>query len=257
MSEYKMLVIILLSILVIVLYFVFNNEYTPNFQKYDVRPEVWNTEFADAYKNMSEQERITRDKCPKFSHKGYVAMKLQAGLKKRLVTLWETTKHLKTLEDIPSNVIWGTKSSGKELVHILDIKQHDPVLHAELEKYIKTELESWTNTSNLIHTATYGIREYKRGATLKVHCDRYDTHVLSAIIHIAHEQETPWSLDVWDHSDKKEKVYLDENTDLVLYESIATMHGRPDPFMGNSYVNLFIHFKTPGWMDTMDTIFKR
>jgi prolyl 4-hydroxylase len=253
-----MLVIILISIILLtVIYFVFNNYYTPNFQKYEVKPEVWNTEFDTAYKNMSEQERITRDKCPKFTKKGYVAKKLPSGLKKRLVKLWETKKHLKISEDVPSNVIWGTKSSGKELINILDIKKHDLALQTELENYIEKELEIWANTPNLIHTATYGIREYKRGATLKVHCDRYDTHVLSAIIHIAHEQETPWSLDVWDHSGKKEKVYLDENTDLVLYESIATMHGRPEPFMGNSYVNIFIHFKTPGWMDKMNTIFKR
>ena len=101
-----MLVIILISIILLtVIYFVFNNYYTPNFQKYEVKPEVWNTEFDTAYKNMSEQERITRDKCPKFTKKGYVAKKLPSGLKKRLVKLWETKKHLKISEDVPSNVI--------------------------------------------------------------------------------------------------------------------------------------------------------
>ena len=42
---------------------------------------------------------------------------------------------------------------------------------------------------------------------------------------------------------------MTDKEDLVLYESATIFHGRPIPFRGNSFVNLFVHFKTDDWIE--------
>ena len=47
---------------------------------------------------------------------------------------------------------------------------------------------------------------------------------------------------------------MTDKDDLVLYESATIFHGRPIPFRGNSFVNLFIHFKTNDWIEVENSI---
>jgi prolyl 4-hydroxylase len=36
--------------------------------------------------------------------------------------------------------------------------------------------------------------------------------------------------------------------DLLLYESARLLHGRPSPFKGRSYANVFVHYQPQdGW----------
>jgi prolyl 4-hydroxylase len=259
--KYKIFGLVIIVTLGIIAYLIFKpskENITCNDKHHFYRKKGINSiYFSEAYKNMSQQEQKTRNLCPNFTQKGYIAKKLSPHLKTRLKNLWEKKKHLKKPEKVPHEVIWGTENSSNELLYNLDIATHDPSLKKDLENYIKNQLSQWTGKQNLIHTATFGIREYKRGATLKVHCDRYDTHVLSAILHVKHKQEKPWPLAVWDHQGNKENILLDNNIDLVLYESVGIMHGRPYPFEGDSYVNIFIHFSVPGWKEKMDEILQK
>lgn len=45
----------------------------------------------------------------------------------------------------------------------------------------------------------YGIRVYSRGNILNMHCDRPDTHIISAIINVQQDVEAPWPLQIKDH----------------------------------------------------------
>ena len=224
-------------------------------QKFPIYPAIHNIEFDTAYKEMSKQEQFTRNNVPKWTKSGFKLLTLSDELDSRLKNLWNSKKHLKELEMVPENdMITGTKFSKESIIYLLDINKYDLQLKSDLEKYILQQLQEWTGLDNLIHSATYGIREYKRGAVLKVHCDRYDTHVISAIINITHKSDKPWPLTVWDYNDNKHDVYLDDKINLVLYESIALMHGRPYPFKGDSFVNIFLHFKLPNWKKQMDEL---
>ena len=81
-----------------------------------------------------------------------------------------------------------------------------------------------------------------------MHLDRIDTHVLSVIIHIDKKVNKDWPLVIFDRDRKKKyRIYLDKKTDMVLYESVTLVHGRPYPLEGDYYANLFIHFKPQGW----------
>jgi prolyl 4-hydroxylase len=55
-------------------------------------------------------------------------------------------------------------------------------------------------------------------------------------------------LEVYGHDGKATNVTM-EPGDMVLYESHSVIHGRPFPFKGNFYANLFVHFEPIGPLD--------
>ena len=135
-------------------------------------------------------------------------------------------------------------------------------LKRDVEAEIRSRLEEWSGARRLMHTATYGIREYTRGhfdiigknipstisgAILKPHVDRFRTHILSAIINIRQETDEPWPLVAFDHNHERHEILMDDTVDLVLYESATVIHGRPYPLIGDSYANMFVHFAPIGW----------
>lgn len=92
-------------------------------------------------------------------------------------------------------------------------------------------------------TSLYGIRVYKRGARLMHHVDKVATHAASVIINVAQEGITePWPLEILDHSGRLHRVLMTEG-DIVYYESSRLLHGRISPFRGESFANIFAHYR--------------
>jgi hypothetical protein len=50
---------------------------------------------------------------------------------------------------------------------------------------------------------------------------------------------------VYDHDGNAHNITM-EPGDLVLYESHSVIHGRPFPFEGDYYANIFVHFEPTG-----------
>ena len=61
--------------------------------------------------------------------------------------------------------------------------------------------------------------------------------------------ENPWYLDIWPHTGGHEKIDLSQEADVILYESASMTHARVAPLRGDSYTNLFVHYRTPWWED--------
>ena len=74
-----------------------------------------------------------------------------------------------------------------------------------------------------------------------MHVDTVNTHVVSAIINVDQSAERSWPLLILDHYDNEHEVIM-EPGDMVLYESAKLLHGRPSPFVGSHYDNIFIHY---------------
>ena len=132
------------------------------------------------------------------------------------------TKHL-TLDDAPSELLTELRETFKDI----------------LTKWIEYK-------SQLVHTATYGVRKYLRGSHLGNQYDRKNTHVISAIIHLDDVSDKPWNLYIEDHHFRPHNVTM-EYGDIVLYESTTCLHGRPEPFEGESHCNMYVHFKPERW----------
>jgi hypothetical protein len=97
----------------------------------------------------------------------------------------------------------------------------------------------------------YGIRTYRRDSSLKMHCDRPQTHVISAIIHVEDDSEESWPLKIVDNYYREHDIYFEEG-DLVMYESSRCMHGRPTKYKGNRWSNMYIHYSPDNWKLIVD-----
>jgi hypothetical protein len=129
-------------------------------------------------------------------------------------------------------------SSAPDFLDIEDVKQ-------QVLDYLRPIHESWSG-QELVPTAAYGLRVYRRGQTLRSHTDHLETHVISSIVHIAHDTDEPWPLRVTDLHGVEHDVVLDEG-EMLLYESARCPHGRPTPLEGDAYCSLFLHYKPIDW----------
>lgn len=119
---------------------------------------------------------------------------------------------------------------------------------------LRPVLAEWSGflpAEELSMTSIYGIRRYTRGSVLRMHVDTIVSHVVSAIVNVAQEGvEEDWPLEIKSHDGLYHYVTMKPG-EMLLYESAKCLHGRPAPFKGDSYANVFLHFKpqTPGSWD--------
>ncbi len=97
----------------------------------------------------------------------------------------------------------------------------------------------------LAPSAMYGLRNYRAGATLRMHRDRVETHVISSVLQIAQDVDEPWTLEV-EVGGKTHEILLSPGQ-MVLYEGASCAHGRPKPLVGRSFVNVFVHYRPIDW----------
>lgn len=115
----------------------------------------------------------------------------------------------------------------------------DDVLHALLPIH-----EAFAGVP-LQPSAMYGLRIYRSGATLRMHRDRLKTHVISSVLQIAQDVDHPWPLEV-DIGGVTHQIVLSPGQ-MLLYEGAACAHGRPEPMIGRSFVNVFAHYRPVDW----------
>lgn len=102
----------------------------------------------------------------------------------------------------------------------------------------------------LAPSAAYGIRVYGEGQTLRRHCDRVGTHVVSSVVHIAADTDEPWPLRIEDAAGQAHDIVLEPGQTL-LYESAKLPHSRPTPLRGRYYASVFLHFRPVDWEATL------
>lgn len=193
-------------------------------------------------------ERVQIKLLPRYTPSGLKKTRLPNHLRRRLSDFWKKFRTTGRVE--PCTAIIAGRTT------LVSVAENDPALLRDLERAVKALLLDWLGFPDLQHTASYGIRTYRRGAALGYHVDRLRTHAFSAIIHVAHDPEGVagcWSLGAWDHTEKLHLVTFDDH-DVLLYESATVIHGRPWPLQAESYSNLFIHFKTTAWFDHVDRV---
>jgi len=127
---------------------------------------------------------------------------------------------------------------------------------------VKPILTKWAIDSgapsniNLELTAFYGIREYSRGACLRNHVDRSETHIYSAILQIGQTNiDLDWPVEVIGFDGQRSQIYLQPG-EMALYEGGALIHGRPTPLNGTLFSNAFVHFKPNNWEWTTNKVWK-
>ena len=108
---------------------------------------------------------------------------------------------------------------------------------------LKQCLQNAIHPIEVEQTSMYGTRTYKSGARLLHHVDKVATHAASVIINIAQDNITePWPLEILDHSGRLHRVFMTEG-DIVFYESARLLHGRISPLRGETFANIFAHYR--------------
>jgi prolyl 4-hydroxylase len=177
-----------------------------------------------------------RRKLPVFTLEGFKKTRLPAELFQRITDFYQQGKN--TMQPELSDAI-GTylgSESNRHPSHMLELTDN---LREQLSASIRPLLEEWVGMK-LQFSAIYGIREYQRGATLKMHVDRIDSHQISAIINVAQQVDADWALHICDHKGRVHRVMMAPG-DMLFYESARLQHGRPDPLQGGYFANIFAH----------------
>jgi prolyl 4-hydroxylase len=174
---------------------------------------------------------------PTFTRQGFSKVRIPFSLYAEIKAWYDAnvTHQMPEVSDA-INVFVLASDAGKTPATMLFVP--DP-LKLKINNTLHPVLEMWANT-RLEMTALYGVREYKRGATLLPHTDRPQTHQVSAILNIAQSVETPWPLLIHDHLCNTHDIYL-EPGEMLLYESARLIHGRPYPLEGDYFANIFVH----------------
>jgi hypothetical protein len=117
-------------------------------------------------------------------------------------------------------------------------------LNQRTHQVIHPIIEAWSGTK-LKGSSAYGLRIYRNESVLNMHLDKFETHVISAILHVGHDGE-PWPLVIEDFQGNANEVALEEG-DLLLCESSKCVHGRPKRFNGSYYSSIFLHYYPIDW----------
>ena len=124
----------------------------------------------------------------------------------------------------------------------------------DILRRLKPLHEEWCDTE-LAPSAAYGMRCYRNGSRLEMHIDRSATHVVSSILQISQDVDEPWPLDL-EFDGRKHAVLLSPGQ-MLLYEGASTLHGRPRPMAGRSFINLFVHYRPVDWKWSLPLLARR
>ena len=181
---------------------------------------------------------------PSFTSKGFKYMKMPQDVCSYLKEFHRETilvNNKKRAEGFPKD---GTQINVREIATFM---AHIPPNKKQwIGTVLQPLMEEWSGTK-LKYSTIYGMREYRKGAVLKTHCDRVETHIISAILHIYHEPiDEPWPIEVTSWDGKRYHIEDDICT-MTFYESAKLIHGRPSTYNGTSWVNAFLHYRPTDW----------
>jgi prolyl 4-hydroxylase len=198
----------------------------------------------------SEQDRMNRNRMQpasmvNFTENGFKVVKTPPELFAKLQQFWQDHRENDQKAEW-KQVIHSYQNAWDAPTTMIPIQEHDEGLRREIWDSAEDILQEWTG-QRLAPSAFWGIRVYHNDSILATHVD-FTPRVISVIINIDQDVEEEWPLEVWGHDGKVYNVTL-EPGDMALYESHSVIHGRPYPFRGKYFANVFVHFEPLGPAD--------
>jgi len=188
---------------------------------------------------------LTERYVPSFTETGFEKIRTPSAVHRALRAIYDERFGNRFSEPADEEYM---PTGTPDFIDIDDVKgQFHFALQSVHEEWAGCELEP---------TAAYGLRVYRAGQTLLPHTDTLETHVISSIVHIAHDTDEPWPLWIKDLDGNEHEVVLEEG-EMLLYESARCPHGRVVPLRGDAYCSLFVHYQPVGWDITFRTLIDR
>lgn len=212
------------------------------------RENVWDSSadyqmYADKSKEPKKYTDISQ--IPRLTQNGFEVMKCPEETWSLIKDAYELLKNKAIREEFDSKDTF-IPTGDSEILSFNSIPSIRTLIHNQL-----LPIHEKFSGANLEPSFVYGIRSYTKGATLKSHVDRVETHHISSIIIVDkdlrcgcqnREFGDDWPLDIQGHDGEWYKVYAQPG-DMILYESAVCEHGRKEPFQGKYFRNFFVHYK--------------
>ena len=179
---------------------------------------------------------------PNFTQTGFKKMKIPTAAYTLLTDFYWQNQYL-AANEVDSTV--ETINYDKVMARLVPLTDE---IKGKLSSIIKPILEEWSQ-SPLEFSYLYGIREYYHGNVLRMHLDKPNTHIISAILQVHQdlgEEGEDWELEVINWDGNREYVVL-KSGEMLIYESAKLIHGRPKPLKGNVFANAFLHYRPQVW----------
>ena len=175
------------------------------------------------------------DLIPSYTSRGFEKRRLPESIYRTLLDFYQKHAHEVEVESL-DGYLEGADGDPSHMLELpVDMKDN-------LSEALKPIMEYWCGR-RLTTSAVYGLRRYNRGASLAMHRDTIDTHIISAIINLSQGSvDTPWALAIEDNNRSVHNVCMNPG-EIIMYESAKLRHGRPQPLDGEGYVNVFVHFR--------------
>ena len=207
------------------------------------------SESSQLKEKINIKEFKTIEDFPKFSENGFTLIKCPQETWSLIKESYELLKDKIETEDFvgKQEFIVGGESDLMSFDHL-------PTVRTLIHDQLLTTHQEWVNEP-LVKSFIYGIRSYKKGATLTSHVDRIATHHISSIIIVDKNlacgcankpNADDWPLDIQGHDGEWYKVYAQPG-DMILYESAVCEHGRNEVFGGTHFRNFYVHYKLKDW----------
>jgi len=222
--------------------------------------EGWSMKKATRLMEFRWRGDYLENMVPKITKEGFYKDRIPADLFKDILEVrdksikdgrYRTEKDISGSNDRTVIVNDQLLESRIMMIPRYDMISMDRAVSEKIFKQLGPTAEAWSGLK-LTPTSLYGIRRYKNNSLLTVHTDRTNTHVISVIMNIAQDVQEDWPLYIMNHEGQEHKIYLQPG-DMVWYESARLRHGRPKPFKGSYFDNIFIHYKPKGkWYTDVD-----
>eukprot|EP00542_Grammatophora_oceanica_P014012 CAMPEP_0194033644 /NCGR_PEP_ID=MMETSP0009_2-20130614/6250_1 /TAXON_ID=210454 /ORGANISM="Grammatophora oceanica, Strain CCMP 410" /LENGTH=434 /DNA_ID=CAMNT_0038674359 /DNA_START=204 /DNA_END=1508 /DNA_ORIENTATION=- len=187
-----------------------------------------------------------------YTQQGFAKIRTPEKLRLAIAEFWAQNKDKAEIEWKSVNTYHNMWEAPPTLVNVQDPTHFSGAglgLQTLIWETAKDVAQEWTGM-HLAPCSMWGIRIYHNNSILAPHVDR-NPLVTSAIINVDQDVDEPWPLEVWGHDGKPYNITMAPG-DMVLYESHSIVHGRPFPFRGRYYANVFVHFEPLGPLKLQD-----
>ena len=202
---------------------------------FKLQPQKEQSSKEEEIQSMVHAFRSAHKEIPKYTGIGFKKDMLDSSLHQKILGFYQKNSDSLQIENVAGGYI-ETEGAGSAS-HTIEMPNE---LRDEVHQSLLQKAESWSGIK-LLPTYVYGVRIYNRGAILKPHRDREETHIIGVIINIDQKVDVPWGLEIDDHKSKNHEIFLSPG-EVIFYESATLDHGRPAPLNGEKFVNVFCHF---------------
>ena len=202
---------------------------------FQLQPQKQQSAKEEGIQKMVHAFKEAHKEIPVYTDVGFKIDNMNKDLHRKVLDFYNENSASLQVENVAGGYI---ETDGKgSASHTIEMPND---LRDEIHESLLDKAEDWSGIK-LLPTYVYGVRVYNRGAILKPHRDREETHIIGVIVNIDQKVGTPWALEIEDHQKNVHEIFLSPG-EVIFYESATLDHGRPAPLDGDKFVNVFCHY---------------